>query len=86
MASHHTRVLLIGALFGVALLGQIVLMALGRFGETESAVLGGVTAVLLPALVDATAVERRRRDPNSTAIIDDVLPSGGPKVPSIPPS
>lgn len=71
MSSHQLRLLLIAVLTLAVFIGQIVLMALGRFGGTESAALGGSLLVLLPALIDAGAVERRRVDPAQKAIEDD---------------
>lgn len=55
------RLYVIATLAGLVIVGELVLMSAGRFGSTESAALGAVLAVLLPALLDALALERRRR-------------------------
>lgn len=55
-----------------ALIGVIVLVAIGQADGTGFGVVTGVLGTLLPALVDALAVEKRRRTPGSKAISDDV--------------
>lgn len=69
---HRTRLIVLGALAAICLTGEIVLMVLGRFSEVESGVLGGMLGLLVPAIVDAAVVEKRRRDPLMPAIADDV--------------
>lgn len=87
MVTHQTRLFVIGALSLACIAGEVYLMAQGRFGETESQVLGGLLAILIPAAVDAGAVERRRRDPTQPALLDDVLePPKDSDRPSPPPA
>lgn len=63
---------MITILLGVFVIGLIVLTALGiTEGTGFGAVAGGVT-LLLAAFLDASAVERRRRDPEVSALADDV--------------
>jgi hypothetical protein len=71
MPSHHLRVLVIAALALVALVGVIVLVALGEDDGTGFGFVSGVLATLVPALVDALAVEQRRRTPGRKAVEDD---------------
>lgn len=58
-------------LTGILFIGEIILMATGNFETVESAALSGSLAVLLPALVDASAVEKRRRTKGEKAVPDD---------------
>jgi hypothetical protein len=69
---HTTRLTILGILAAICLIGEIVLMALGRFSEVESGVLGGMLGLLIPVLIDAAVVEKRRKDPLIPAIPDDV--------------
>lgn len=55
-----------------ALIGIIVLIALGQADGTGFGVVSGVLGTLVPALVDALAVERRRRTPGARAVEGDV--------------
>jgi hypothetical protein len=72
MTSHFLRVIVIGVLALAALVGVIVLVAIGQAEGTGFGVVTGVLGTLVPALVDALAVERRRRTPGTKAISDDV--------------
>lgn len=72
MSSHLLRVLVIAVLALAALIGVIVLIALGRAEGTAFGAITGVLGTLVPALLDAAAVERRRRTPGAKAISDDV--------------
>ena len=69
--NHQTRFLGIAVLTGILFIGEIILMATGNFESTASVALGGSLAILLPALVDASDVEKRRRTPGEKAIPDD---------------
>jgi hypothetical protein len=77
MSSHLLRVLVIGALFAIALVGVIVLVARGENEGTGFGVVSGVLVTLGPALLDSLAVERRRRNPSTPAIGDDVNGNNG---------
>lgn len=72
MSSHLLRVIVIGVLALAALVGVIVLVALGQAEGTGFGVVTGVLGTLVPALIDASMVEKRRRTPGSKAISDDV--------------
>jgi len=69
--NHQTRFLGIAVLTGILFIGEIILMATGNFESVASAALGGSLGILLPALVDASAVERRRRTKGEKAVPDD---------------
>jgi hypothetical protein len=71
MQRHALRLLIIGILALAALVGVIVLLALGQASAPEFAAVAGALAVLLPAVLDASVVERRRRTPGIKAIDDD---------------
>ena len=58
-------------LTGILFIGEIILMATGNFESVASAALGGSLGILLPALVDASAVEKRRRTKGEKAVPDD---------------
>lgn len=64
--------IVIGILTLAALIGVIVLVALGQAEGTGFGVISGVLGTLAPALIDALAVERRRRTPGVKALQDDV--------------
>lgn len=72
MISHKQRVAVLAGLVALALSALGVLLYLGH-DATEVAAVSGALAVLLPALLDALGVERRRRDPSLPAIVDDVI-------------
>lgn len=72
MISHKQRVAVLAGLVALALSALGVLLYLGH-DTTEVAAVSGALAVLLPALLDALGVERRRRDPSLPAIVDDVI-------------
>jgi hypothetical protein len=72
MSSHRLRVILIFALTLSALIGVIVLVALGIHEGTGFGIVTGVLGTAVPALFDALGVERRRRDPARPAVSDDV--------------
>lgn len=74
MASHKIRLTVIAVLTLAALVGVIVLVAQGQAEGTGFGVVAGVLGTLVPALLDASRVEARRRDPNTPAIADDVRP------------
>lgn len=71
MNSHQLRFLLIAVITAIVLIGQIIVIVADKFDTVSGAILSGALAVLLPALVDASAVERRRRNPNKAAVEDD---------------
>lgn len=71
MINHQTRFLGIAVLTGILFIGEIILMATGNFESVASAALGGSLGILLPALVDASAVEKRRRTKGEKAVPDD---------------
>lgn len=72
MVNHRTRVI---ALCGLAALAVAGLVVAGAFGMSESVLvaLATATSILLPGALDALGVERRRLDPNTRAIVDDVI-------------
>ena len=72
MASHKVRLIVIAVLTLAALVGVIVLVGMGQTDGTGFGVVAGVLGTLLPALLDASRVEARRRNPATPAIADDV--------------
>ncbi len=72
MNSHQIRFVGIALLAGLLFCIEGYLMATGKFASVESAALGGSLAILLPAVIDAGAVEKRRRAKGEKAIEDDV--------------
>lgn len=76
MSSHRLRLLVIGILTLVALIGVIVLSALGQTEGTAFGIVVGVLTTGIAAFTDASAVEARRRNPNVEAITDDVRGEG----------
>ncbi len=81
MTSHKIRLAIIALLTAITLIGVIVLIALEQASGTAFGVVTGVLSTLLPALLDAAAVERRRRDPSIPAPSDDVVTGRGPASP-----
>lgn len=75
MTSHKIRLAVIALLASIALVGVIVLIALGQAEGTAFGIVTGVLSTLVPALLDAAAVESRRRDPSVPAITDDIRDS-----------
>lgn len=71
MLQHKHRVLLICALAAVSLVATVVAAAFGASAEVLGA-LGTADTLLVPAAIDAIAVERRRRTPGVKAVSDDV--------------
>lgn len=71
MNSHRQRLWVIFAAWAIVAIGLIVLVALGITEGTGFGAIIGIESALTPALLDALAVERRRRDPSKTAIADD---------------
>lgn len=70
MRSHRLRVyVLLGALVVI----NVALVATIALGGDANIVAGlcGANALLIPACIDASAVEVRRRDPRAAAIADD---------------
>lgn len=72
MSSHRLRILVVLSVVLVALVGVIVLVALGIHEGTGFGVVTGVLGTAVPALFDALGVERRRRNPSIPAISDDI--------------
>jgi hypothetical protein len=72
MPSHQLRVIIIAVLALAALVGAIVLVALGQDAGVGFGFISGVFTTLVPALVDSLAVERRRRTPGRKAVDDDL--------------
>lgn len=70
MRSHQIRLYIIGILSLVALVAEVILLYAGL--DAQALVVGGILTILLPAVIDAGAVERRRRAPGVKAIEDDV--------------
>lgn len=77
MPRHALRLLLVGLLTLAALVGVIVLIAIDRSSAPEFVAVSTALGLLVPALIDSAAVERRRRNPNARAIEDDVKPPDG---------
>lgn len=72
MNSHQIRFVGIAILTALVIGLEGYLMATGKFASVESAALGGSLAILLPAVIDSGAVEKRRREKGAKAIEDDV--------------
>jgi hypothetical protein len=72
MQKHQIRLLVIAAVALAALIGVIVLAALGQSEGTGFGIVTGILSTSVPALFDAAAVEKRRRTPGEQAIADDV--------------
>jgi hypothetical protein len=58
---HKLRVILIAALFAVALIAVVVLVALGQDEGTGFGAVLGVLGTLGPALLDAQSEQKKRR-------------------------
>ncbi len=71
MPQHQLRVILIFVAWLAAVIGLVVLLALGVAEGTGFGVVTGILGTLTPALVDSLAVEQRRRTPGRHAISDD---------------
>lgn len=71
MIPHRLRVQIIALANFVAFVAIVVLTELGRVESQGFAIAVAAQAVLFPALLDALAVERRRRDRTRPAIVDD---------------
>jgi hypothetical protein len=76
MSSHRLRVFAILSVVLVALIGVIVLVALGVSEGTGFGALLGVLGTATTAFFDALGVERRRRNPAIPALADDVRSDG----------
>lgn len=76
MSSHRIRLIFIGILTLVALIGVIVFAALGQTEGTAFGIVVGILTTGIAALGDAGMVEARRRNPNVAAIVDDVRGEG----------
>lgn len=74
MKSHASRTVLIVGAFGLAL---TALVLVSIFAPSPESIGPCATALglLAPAVVDALLVERRRRNPETPAISDDVRPA-----------
>jgi hypothetical protein len=72
MAKHQVRFGVIAVLTLAALIGVIVLVALGEAEGTGFGAVSGALGTLLLAMIDASNVETRRRNPKIPAIADDV--------------
>lgn len=76
MSSHRIRLIFIGILTLIALIGVIVFAALGQTEGTAFGIVVGILTTGIAALGDASMVEARRRNPNVAAIVDDVRGEG----------
>lgn len=72
MVLHQQRLLAIAGLLGMCLIGLVLCLVTGVTEGTVVGVFGTGVTLLLPAFLDAAAVERRRRDPELSALPDDV--------------
>lgn len=72
MASHRQRLIAILVAWVVVMIGIVVLGALELTESPAFTILSTAEGFLTLALIDAAAVERRRRDPSKPAIVDDV--------------
>lgn len=72
MHSHKTRVIAILVAWSIMAIGMIVLIVVGQTEGTGFGIVTGALGTLTPALLDAASVERRRRNPETPAITDDV--------------
>jgi hypothetical protein len=86
MTSHKIRLTVITILAAIALIGVIVLIALGQTEGTGFGIVTGILGTLMPALLDASVVETRRRDPSVSAISDDVREADAGRSTTSPPS
>lgn len=86
MSSHKIRLATIAVLAAICLVGVIVLVALGQAEGTGFGILTGMLSTLVPALLDASAVEVRRRDPSRPALPDDVREPPSARTPAAAPS
>ena len=69
---HRTRLIALVCLFTVSVAGLIAAVALD-LGMELKGLFEGWLALLVPAVLDALHVERRRRDPSIPALPDDDL-------------
>lgn len=76
MPSHRLRVIIIAVVAVVALIGVIVLTAMGISSGTGFGVVAGVLTLAVPALIDSSAVEARRLNPDVAAMPDDIRAEG----------
>lgn len=60
MVPHRVRLYIIALIFALALIGAIVLSALGKADTEGFIICATLVAVLTPALVDAEQVRRKR--------------------------
>lgn len=72
MVKHHTRVIVICALAALSLIGLVVGAYIGADASVIAS-LGTAAGIFVPAAADALSVEKRRRQPGVTAIVDDVV-------------
>lgn len=75
--THQLRLKLIAGALALVVVALVAGGALGASIEVMTGLLGAL-GVLVPALVDANSVEKRRRDPKRTALPDDVLGARDP--------
>lgn len=76
MQKHHHRLLLILVATVAVIVALIASVKLEATSEIVTALCGAL-GVLVPALLDAAGVEKRRRTPGQRAIADDVTPESG---------
>jgi hypothetical protein len=72
MQKHQDRLLLIAICLCVTVLALVGGLVLGIANDKAIAALVTAMGLLVPALVDATLVEKRRIQPHQKAVVDDV--------------
>lgn len=72
MNSHLLRLKLLVATTIAFAVAALALFVLGLWSDAATGVFGTALGLLVPAVIDATQVERRRRAPGAKAVADDV--------------
>jgi uncharacterized membrane protein YjjP (DUF1212 family) len=72
MNSHALRLKLLVGLTVAFAAAALTLFVLGMWSDAASGVFGAALGLLVPAVIDATQVERRRRKPGVKAVSDDL--------------
>lgn len=72
MNSHRLRLIVLLVVTSLFAIAAFVLFVLGLWSDAATGVFGTALGILVPAVIDATRVERRRLTPGQKAIADDV--------------
>lgn len=73
MQKHALRFKIIAAMWFAALVSLVLCIALDRMDGAGFGAIVTAFGLLTPALIDAAAVERRRRIPGERPVADDVV-------------